>query len=252
MGHCRRPLECGEPRRRAPRNTRPDQGRAHRHHRAHRADRPHAHARLSLGAVRLRAHGQERVPGPARRNDRRDGGWRLPLSDHRNDRTAAQRALEPGFVNQRRRLRISIRHAQRGVVLFVAMLAIIALDRAVATDATIGGNVDARTHATLLASDAIEHALAALFETGAIADRLNDDLQHSYFASKQPGEDGRSVPRALQVIASYPTDAAVVDAGDRHQLRYLIERLCLRPGAAAADNCTLTPPASLPQAERRA
>jgi len=152
-------------------------------------------------------------------------------------------------VNQRRRLRISIRHAQRGVVLFVAMLAIIALalaaialDRAVATDATIGGNVDARTHATLLASDAIEHALAALFETGAIADRLIDDLQHNYFASRQTGEDGRGVPRALQTIASYPSDAAVIDAGERHQLRYLIERLCLRPGAASVDNCTLTPP----------
>ena len=148
-----------------------------------------------------------------------------------------------------RRQRPTSPRAQRGVVLFVAMMAIIALamagialDRAVATDATISGNVDARTHATLLASDAIERAVAALFETGAIANRLNDDLQHSYFASKQPGEDGRSVPRALQVIANYPTDAAVIDAGDRHQLRYLIERLCLRPGAASADNCTLTPP----------
>lgn len=145
----------------------------------------------------------------------------------------------------------SLARAQRGVVLFVAMIAILALtlaalalDRAVATDATIAGNVDARTHATLLASDAIERSIAGLFETGAIADRLADDVPHNYFASRQAGEDARGVPRALQTIANYPTDAAIVDAGDRHHLRYVIERLCLRSGAAATDNCTLTPPSA--------
>jgi len=143
------------------------------------------------------------------------------------------------------------RRAQHGVVLFVAMitmlalaLAALALDRAVATDATIAANVDARTHATLLASDAIERAIAGLFETGAIADRSADDVAHNYFASRQVSEDARGVPRVLQVIANYPTDAAIVDAGDRHQLRYVIERLCLRPGPAATDNCTLTPPSA--------
>lgn len=141
--------------------------------------------------------------------------------------------------------------AQRGVVLFVAMIAILALtlaalalDRAVATDATIAANGDARTHATLLASDAIERAVADLFETGAIVDRFTDDVPHNYFASRQAGEDARGVPRALQALATYPTDAAIVDAGDRHQLRYVIERLCLRSGAPAADNCTLTPPSA--------
>ena len=141
--------------------------------------------------------------------------------------------------------------AQRGVVLIVAMIAILALtlaalalDRAVATDVTIAANFNARTHATLLASDAIERAVAGLFETGAIADRLVDDVPHNYFASRQAGADARGVPRALQTIANYPTDAAIVDTGDRHQLRHVIERLCLRSGAAAADNCTLTPPSA--------
>ena len=143
------------------------------------------------------------------------------------------------------------RRAQAGVVLFVAMIAILALalaalslDRAVATDATIAANVDARTSATLLASDAIERSVAALFETGAIADRLVDDVPRNYFASRQAGEDMRGVPRTLQAIANYPTGATIVDAGDRHQLRYVIERLCLRSGAAATDNCTLTPPSA--------
>ena len=140
-------------------------------------------------------------------------------------------------------------HRQRGVVLFVAMIAIvalalagIALDRAVTTDATIGANIAARTHITLLAADAVEHAVAALFETGSITDRGADDLAHNYFASRQAGEDGRGIPRTLQGIGAYPADAAVIDAADRHQLRYVIERLCLNAGAAAAENCTLSPP----------
>jgi type IV pilus assembly protein PilX len=140
-------------------------------------------------------------------------------------------------------------HGQRGVVLFVAMIAIVALalagvalDRAVTTDATIGANIAARTHVTLLAADAIERAVAALFETGAIADRSVDDIAHNYYASTQAGEDGRGVPRVLQAIGAYPADAAVIDAGDRHQLRYVIERLCRNAGAAAVDNCTLAPP----------
>jgi hypothetical protein len=157
--------------------------------------------------------------------------------------------MESGLMSRHPRGRASNRDAQRGVVLFVAMIAIIALalaaialDRAVATDATVSANVDARTHATLLASDAIERAVAALFETGVIADRLVDDVQHNYFASRQAGEDSRGVPRALQTVARYPADSAVIDAGEHHELRYLIERLCLRPGAASADNCTLPPP----------
>ena len=141
-------------------------------------------------------------------------------------------------------------HGQRGVVLFVAMIAIvaltlagIALDRAVTTDATIGANIGARTHVTLLAADAVERAVAALFETGAIADRAADDIAHNYFASRQAGESGRGIPRALQAIANYPADAAVIDAADRHQLRYVIERLCLNAGVAVVGNCTLSPPA---------
>jgi type IV pilus assembly protein PilX len=137
---------------------------------------------------------------------------------------------------------------QRGIVLFVAMIAIIALalaaialDRAVLTDVTIGANAAARTHVTLLAADAVERAVAALFETGAITDRGADDPAHNYFASMQAGEDGRGVPRTLHAIAAYPVDAAVIDAADHHQLRYVIERLCRNAGAAAVENCTLSP-----------
>jgi len=148
-----------------------------------------------------------------------------------------------------RRVRTLRGHRQQGVVLFVTMIAVIALtlaalalDRAVATDVAVGGNVGARAQATLLASEAIERAVAALFETGAIADPTVDDASHNYFAARQSGEDGRGVPAALQAPDRYPADAEVIGTADRHQLRYVIERLCLHAGAASPDNCTLSPP----------
>ena len=138
---------------------------------------------------------------------------------------------------------------QRGVILFVALLATIALtmagvalDRAVGTDVAIVANLAMRTHATLAASTAIERAVAALFESGGIADYTTDDLPHNYFAARQAGEDVRRVPRALQSPANFPAEAAVIDNGDGYILRHVIERLCLLPGSPTVDRCTLTPP----------
>jgi hypothetical protein len=137
---------------------------------------------------------------------------------------------------------------QRGIVLLVALIGIvastlggIALVRTVATDVAIGGNLALRQQATLAASVAVEHDLAALFESGAIADRTADDPARNYFASRHVDQDARGVPRMLQSVSSYPAGVPSMDAGDGLTLRHVIERLCLRPGAATPDNCTLSP-----------
>jgi type IV pilus assembly protein PilX len=138
---------------------------------------------------------------------------------------------------------------ERGIVLFVALIATlgltlggIALVRAVATDVAIGGNIATRQQATLAASAAIEHAVAALFENGAVADATRDDLSNNYFAARQAGEDSRGVPRALQSLADYPAEAATIAIGNGFAARHLVERLCLVPGPATVENCTLAPP----------
>lgn len=138
---------------------------------------------------------------------------------------------------------------ERGLVLFIVLFATIALAMSVvalvgnaANDVAIAANVEARQHATLVATAALEHAVAALFETGAIVDRSVDDPSNLYFAARQPGEDARGVPRVLQRLADYPAGAATIDVGGAVTLRYVIERLCVSPGSASADNCTLTPP----------
>jgi Tfp pilus assembly protein PilX len=156
--------------------------------------------------------------------------------------------VEPRLVKVRASLESRYPRHERGVVLFFSMIAIIALalagialDRAVAVDATVGANMAARMHATLLASEAIERAVATLFEAGTITDRSIDDIAHNYFAARQSGEDARGVPSGLRVVGGYPDDAVVINAADRHRLRYLIERLCLAAGPATMDNCTLSP-----------
>lgn len=138
---------------------------------------------------------------------------------------------------------------QRGIILLVALIAIIALAfggvalvRAVMTGVVIGANVAARQQAMLAATIAVEQDNAALFETGAIADLTRDAPARNYFAARQSGEDPRGVPRALQAAADYPPGAGVIDAGAGFTARHVIERLCLLPGPATVSNCMLSPP----------
>jgi type IV pilus assembly protein PilX len=140
------------------------------------------------------------------------------------------------------------RRPQHGIILLVAMVAVVALAfagialvRAVATGVAVGDNVSARQQAMFAASAALEHDVVTLF-ADALVDTTNDDPSHNYFASRQPGEDRRGVPSTLLSATAYPADAGIIDAGDGFAVRHVIERLCLSPGDATLDNCTLSPP----------
>ena len=137
---------------------------------------------------------------------------------------------------------------QRGIVLLIALVAVVALAfagmslvRAVGAAIAINDNVNLRRQAAFAASAALEHDVVALLEDRSI-DTTNDDAAHNYFASRQPGEDRRGVPRALLVGADYPAGASILDVGDGLVVRHVIERLCVLPGAPAIDRCTLSPP----------
>jgi type IV pilus assembly protein PilX len=136
----------------------------------------------------------------------------------------------------------------RGIILLVVLVAVVALAfagmalvRAVATGVAISDNVNARQQAMFAASAALEHDVVTLFEDAAI-DTTNDDPAHNYYASRQAGEDRRGVPGALLSAAAYPLAGSIIDAGGRFAVRHVIERLCLLPGDATLDNCTLSPP----------
>ena len=140
------------------------------------------------------------------------------------------------------------RRAQRGVVLVIALVtsialagAALALVRASSTASIVGGNVHARRAAALAASAAVERAVVDLLRDHRIDPRA-DDLAHNYFASRQPGDDARGVPRVLQSPADYPHEAGVIDGDGGYRVRHVIERWCISPGDATRDNCALSPP----------
>ncbi len=140
----------------------------------------------------------------------------------------------------------------RGAVLFVALITTIAMAFAAVSlirgsfmTAAIGGNLIARQNVALAAFAAfaaIERDVDALYRTGTIASTDADDVANNYYASRAPGEDARGVPRALQQIADYPAAAGLLEAEGALTIRHVVERLCIAPGPATSDNCTLSPP----------
>lgn len=137
---------------------------------------------------------------------------------------------------------------QRGVVLFIALivmvamsLAAIALIRSVDTTNVLIGNLAFRQASILPANLAVEQAAAALFNdsapTGvaAIADPTADLPAENYYAKWQNSDDPRGIPLQLQTKSNWTlpktldamdaNDASVTAANKTH-VRYVIERMC--------------------------
>jgi len=158
---------------------------------------------------------------------------------------------------------------QRGVVLFIALivmvamsLAAIALIRSVDTTNILIGNLAFRQSSILPANMAVEQAAAALFPeaapTGvpAIADTTADLPAENYFASWQNSDDARGVPTLLQnrtnaaaltkTLNAQDNSNANVAVANRTVVRYMIERMCLAAGPAKSSNCDMMPPKQNP------
>jgi hypothetical protein len=128
------------------------------------------------------------------------------------------------------------------VVTALMSLASVALMRAVDTTTVVGGNLSFRQAAMAPSTAAIEDAVAALYENGAIVDRGSDLAARGYYASRQPGEDARGVPRVLQHEPSSTDGVRTLDALAGNTVRYVIERLCVSAGPAASASCNLAVP----------
>ena len=147
---------------------------------------------------------------------------------------------------------------QRGVVLFIALivmvamsLAAIALVRSVDTTNAVIGNLAFRMASILPGNLGVEKAAAALFQDADIAgvvripDHNADWVAENYFASLQPGEDARGIPAKLQKKSAYPfavLTAADTATGQQTEIRYVIERMCSAPGAPTIATCDMLPP----------
>jgi type IV pilus assembly protein PilX len=158
-------------------------------------------------------------------------------------------------------------HRQSGVVLFVALivmvamsLAAIALIRSVDTTNAIVGNLGFRLASILPANGSVEQAAAALFSDADIAtvvhiaDKNNNLPAENYFAHRVAGEDSRGIPLVLQKKTTAAGLTKKFDANDTYggaaatdtQVTYLIERMCVDVGPPTTHNCDLVPPKGNP------
>jgi len=156
------------------------------------------------------------------------------------------------------RLPTATRRAQSGVVLFIALIVMVALSlagialvRSVDTGVSITANLGFRQASIPPTTWAVENAIAAMFEKKDIADLEKKNLNQNYYAYRfevndnTKPEDKHGVPYDLQGVGSpsnYPgTFQKTTDAAG-NTVRYVIERMCLAEGPATAANCDMSPP----------
>ena len=151
------------------------------------------------------------------------------------------------------------RRAQSGVVLFIALIVMVAMSiagialiRSVDTGMSVTANLGFRQASIPPTTWAVENAIAAMFEKKTIADLEKKNLNENYYAYryelKNGGkvEDKQGVPYDLQGIGTAPpnypgTFQKTTDAAG-NTIRYVIERMCLDEGPATAANCDMSPP----------
>ncbi len=146
--------------------------------------------------------------------------------------TAVQR---PRPLAGRRAPSGALRAAQRGIVLFIALIVMVALSlagialfRSVDTATAVVGNLAFSQASILPANMAVEEAVSVLFEKELIKN-LNADLSsENYFATRQDNEDGRGIPDVLTTKSKASALAKSLNGGDGNDIRYVIERLCAK------------------------
>jgi hypothetical protein len=161
-------------------------------------------------------------------------------------------------MNVRNRYRRGPR-GQGGVVLFVALIAMlllslagIALVRSVDTSLGVAGNIGFRHASIGPVNQGIEQAINDVFKSGALTSTTADDPAHAYFAMVQPGESRYGVPAVLQgdysTMSSAYSSAVTVspwqDPISGAEMRYVVERLCNSPAAGTdiSYKCDILPP----------
>jgi Tfp pilus assembly protein PilX len=153
---------------------------------------------------------------------------------------------------------------QQGVVLFIALivmvamsLAAIALIRSVDTTNLLVGNLAFRQSSILPANLAVEHAAAALFADASITgvptiDPTTDLPAENYYSTWQANDDARGVPKPLQTKGdwgSFGLAKQLVDTGTGVNIRYVIERMCVAGASGLQPSpqfCDMLPPKQNP------
>ncbi len=161
------------------------------------------------------------------------------------------------------RSRTSFRSAhgrQRGVVLFVALIAMVilslaglALMRSVDESSGVAGNLAFRHSSMNPVNESIEEAINVVFKAKTLPSQNVDHPDFHYFAELQANESKNGVPKVLQgpyaaMVAAYSAagiPAPAADAVTGTELRYVIERVCNFPATSQQEiigHCDILPP----------
>ena len=150
-----------------------------------------------------------------------------------------------------------VRRAQRGVVLFIALIVMVALSiagialvRSVDSGLSVAANLGFRQASIAPTTWAVENAIAAMFDNKTIADLTKSKLTENYYAYRfeiKNGtklEDAMGVPYDLQGTApsNYPGTFVKENDPAGNTIRYVIERMCLDEGPPTAATCDMSPP----------
>lgn len=148
--------------------------------------------------------------------------------------------------------------AERGVVLFIALLVMVALSlagialiRSVDTATIVTGNLAFKQAAAASVDRGFEQAIERLFNpvpppgvsSPVIDNKLADNTAQNYFASvRRVAGDIPEIPAELASRKAF-LDARLTmipadDAGNA--VMYVIERMCSAPGPAVGSNCNLS------------
>ena len=149
------------------------------------------------------------------------------------------------------------RRRQSGVVLFIALIVMVALSiagiallRSVDTSVSVTANLGFRQASIPPTNWAVENAIKSLFEAATITDKTANKTGENYYAYrvqiKDGGkpEDSHGVPYFLQGVtpSNYPADFIKETDSAGNTIRYVIERMCRDAGEATVSNCDMTPP----------
>jgi hypothetical protein len=138
-----------------------------------------------------------------------------------------------------RHFRTAFPRRERGVALFIALIAMVvlslagvALIRSVDTTGSVAGNLAFREASVPAVNMAVEEAVQALYFSKVIANPEVDDLPNRYYAKLQAGELPNGVPAVLAGTYSamkkaYPAAFGVTKyPSTTAEVRAVIERIC--------------------------
>lgn len=156
-------------------------------------------------------------------------------------------------MNRPPRLSPARRPRQDGVVLFIALIAMVilslggvALVRSMDAGTSVAGNLAFRQVSVVAVNHAIEDAVYKIYKSPTPIITNADDTPNNYFAELQPGEKPDGTPAVLSgnytTVQTGYTMSVWTDPASLVEVRHVIERVCNAPGNPNIATCDLLPP----------